>query len=157
KLVLDFLNGKIPGYVDTSLNVAHVDDLADGHLLALERGRDGRSYIFGGQNMTMRELLEALASVTGLRAPTMRFPRGLALAAGAISELVQARLLRHEPFVAMEAARMSATNMLFDDARARHELGYVSRPPVEAIESSARWFVENGYVNPARTARLHWR
>jgi dihydroflavonol-4-reductase len=153
-VVLDFLNGKIPGYVDTSLNVAHVDDLAEGHLLALERGRVGRSYIVGGENVTMRELLTTLASVTGLPTPKLRFPRAAALAAGLASEMVQGRLLRKEPFVPLEAARMSATNMIFDDRRARGELGHASRPAVEAIESSARWFVENGYVSPARRAKV---
>jgi dihydroflavonol-4-reductase len=156
RLVVDFLNGRIPGFVDTALNVAHVDDLAEGHLLALERGRVGRSYIVGGENLTMRELLSALAAATGLPAPTRQFPRMLALAAGAASNLVEGRLLRREPFVAMEAARMSTTNMIFDDSRARSELGSTSRPPVEAIVGSARWFSEHGYVTPARQARIDW-
>ena len=154
KVVLDFLNGKIPGFVDTSLNVAHVDDLAEGHLLALERGRAGRSYIIGGVNMPMRELLSTLASVTGLPGPKLQFPRALALAAGMASDFVQGRLLGREPFVPLEAARMSTTNMIFHDTRARRELGYSSRPPVEAIESSARWFVDNGYVDPDRRKKI---
>jgi len=156
RLVLDFLNGKIPGYVDTALNVAHVDDLAEAHVLALERGGIGRSYIAGGENLPMRELLSTLAASTGLPEPTRQFPRGLALAAGAVSNLIQARLLHQEPFVAMEAARMSTTSMIFDDARARAELGYTSRPAVDAIVSSARWFFEHGYVKPARQARIMW-
>ncbi|MGH9088115.1 MAG: hopanoid-associated sugar epimerase [Acidimicrobiales bacterium] len=154
KLILDFLNGKIPGYVDTSLNVAHVDDLAQCHLLALERGQVGRSYIAGGENLTMRHLLSQAASVTGLPAPKWQFPRALALAAGIASDTVQGRLLGREPFVALEAARMSTTNMIFDDARVRRELGYVSRPPIEAIEDSVRWFVENSYVRPDRRATI---
>jgi dihydroflavonol-4-reductase len=156
KLVLDFLNGKVPGFVDTSLNVAHVDDLAEAHLLALERGGTGRSYIAGGENLPMGRLLGMLAEATGLPAPTRQFPRALALAAGVASNYVEGRLLRREPFVAMEAARMSTTNMIFDDARARRELGYTSRPPAEAIAGSARWFVENGYVKPARRSRITW-
>lgn len=154
KLILDFLHGKIPGFVETSLNVAHVDDLAQGHLLALERGPVGRSYIIGGQNLTMRELLRKLASVTGLPAPRLQVPRALALAVGMASDLVQGRLLGREPFVALEAARMSTTNMIFDDARARRELGYTSRSPVEAVTDSARWFVDNGYVRPDRQAKI---
>ncbi|MHB8218844.1 MAG: hopanoid-associated sugar epimerase [Acidimicrobiales bacterium] len=156
QLILDFLNGKIPGYVDTSLNVAHVDDLAEAHILAAERGRNGRSYIAGGENLAMSELLRALAAATGLRAPTRQFPRALALAAGAVSETVQGRLLRRQPFVSMEAARMSTTNMIFDDSRARTELGYTSRPAIEAIADSARWFVDHGYVKQSRRDRITW-
>jgi dihydroflavonol-4-reductase len=156
KLVVDFLNGKIPGYVDTSLNVAHVDDLAAAHLLALERGATGRSYIAGGQNLAMGDFLATLAAVTGLPAPTRQFPRALALAAGIASDYVEGRLLRREPFVSIEAARMSTTNMIFDDSRARRELGYTSRPATDAMADSARWFVDHGYVSPARRSRLAW-
>ena len=154
KLVLDFLNGRMPGFVDTAMNVAHVDDLAECHLLALERGRVGRSYIAGGDNITMRELLAHLARSTGLPAPTRRFPRVLGLGAGLVSDLVEGRLLGRPPSVPWEAARTSTTPMVFDDSRARVELGYTSRPATEAIESSARWYVENGYVRPGRYARI---
>jgi dihydroflavonol-4-reductase len=152
KVVVDFLNGRIPGYVDTAMNVAHVDDLADGHLLVLERGVTGRSYILGGENLTMRELLETLAAATGLPPVTRRFPRLLPLAAGLVSETVQGRMLRRPPLVPLEAARMSTTRMIFDDTRARSELGYSSRPAADAIADSARWFVANGYVAPGRRA-----
>ncbi len=124
KLVLDFLNGKIPAFVDTTLNVVHVDDLATGHLLALERGAIGRSYIVGGENMGMGPFLAGLAAVTGLPAPRLQVPRALALGVGALSQLVEGRILKREPFAALEAARMSTTNMMFTDARARQELGY---------------------------------
>ncbi len=154
KVVVDFLNGRMPGYVDTSVNVVHVDDLASGHLLALERGRTGRSYILGGENLSMRELLSALADVTGAAAVTLRLPSGLALVAGLVCETVQGRVLGRPPSVPLEAARMSATTMIFDDSRARDELGYASRPAREAIEDSVRWFVDNGYVSPPRRARL---
>ncbi|MGH9093153.1 MAG: NAD-dependent epimerase/dehydratase family protein, partial [Acidimicrobiales bacterium] len=156
RLVLDFLNGRIPGFVDTSLNVAHVDDLADAHLLALERGAVGRSYIAGGENLSMQAMLATLAGATGLPVPARRFPRALALAAGAVSDLVEGRLLHREPFVAMEAARMSTTTMIFDDSRARAELGYASRPPAEALAASARWFAHHGYVRPDRLAMARW-
>ncbi len=150
KLVLDFLNGKIPAFVDTTLNVVHVDDLANGHLLALERGAIGRSYIVGGENMGMGTFLAGLAAVTGLPAPGVQVPRALALGVGALSQLVEGRILKREPFAALEAARMSTTNMMFTDARARQELGYLSRPASEAMADAARWFTENGYVNPKR-------
>ena len=154
KVVVDFLNGRVPGFVETAMNVAHVDDLATGHLLALERGRTGRSYILGGENVHMRELLAMLASVTGLAPVTRRFPRSLALAAGLVSEAVEGCLLRRHPSVPLEAARMSTTTMVFDDSRARAELGYVSRPARQAVEDSVRWFVDNGYVAPPRRRRL---
>jgi dihydroflavonol-4-reductase len=150
KLVLDFLNGKIPAFVDTTLNVVHVDDLATGHLLALERGTIGRSYIIGGENMGMGPFLAGLAAVTGLPAPRWQVPRALALGVGAVSQLVEGRILKREPFAALEAARMSTTNMMFTDARARQELRYSSRPASEAMTDAARWFAEHGYVNPKR-------
>ena len=154
KLVLDFLNGKIPAYVDTTLNVVHVDDLAEGHLLALERGVIGRSYIIGGENLGMGQFLKALAAATDLPPPKFQVPRSVALSAGALSQLVEGRLLRREPFASLEAARMSTTNMMFNDNRARHELGYRPRPTAEAINDSARWFAEHDYVVPKRLRRM---
>jgi dihydroflavonol-4-reductase len=156
KVLLDFLNGRMPGYVDTAMNVAHVEDLALGHLLVLEQGQQGRSYIIGGENLSMRTLLEAAAAVTGLPAPRRQWPGVVGLVAGYASELVEARLLRREPSVPLEAARMSREHMVFDDARARLELGYTSRPALDAIADSARWFVDNGYVRPERVARITW-
>jgi dihydroflavonol-4-reductase len=156
KVLLDFLNGRMPGYVDTAMNVAHVDDLALGHLLVLERGRPGRSYIIGGENLSMRRLLESAAAVTGLPAPRRQFPGVLGLVAGYASEVVEGRLLGREPSVPLEAARMSREHMVFDDTRARAELGYSSRPALEAIADSARWFVDHGYVRPERAGRITW-
>ncbi len=157
KVIVDFLNGKMPGYVDTAMNVSHVDDLALGHLAALERGRSGRSYILGGENLSMRALLQALASYSGLPAPRLEIPRGLALTAGAASDLVEGRLLRREPRVPLEAARMSTTRMIFSDQRARTEIGYTSRPAREAIQESARWFADHDYVSPGRRALINWQ
>ena len=156
KVVVDFLNGRLPGYVDTAMNVAHVDDLATGHLLALERGAPGRSYIMGGENVSMRELLVLLAEVTGLQPVGLRVPKAIALAAGLLSETVEGRVLRREPTVPLEAARMSTTTMIFDDSRARRELGYVSRSAREAVEDSVRWFFDNGYVHRRRTRAASW-
>jgi dihydroflavonol-4-reductase len=154
KVVLEFLNGRMPAFVDTTFNVVHVDDLAAGHLLALERGRIGRSYIVGGENLAMGEFLAALAQATGLSAPRRQVPRAVALSAGGLSQFVEGRLLRREPSVALEAARMSTTNMLFSTERARSELSYEPRPTSEAIADSVRWFVENGYVTPKRRERI---
>ncbi|HZC70918.1 MAG TPA: hopanoid-associated sugar epimerase [Jatrophihabitans sp.] len=156
RIVLDFLNGRMPGYVDTVLNVVHVDDVARGHLLAHERGAIGRSYIVGGENLSLRQLLGALATRTGLPHPRIRVPRAAALAAAVVSDTVQGRLLHRPPRIPLEAARMATTRMAFDDTRARGELGYAPRPAVEAIDDSARWFVDNGYVTPPRAARITW-
>lgn len=157
RVVADFLNGRLPAYVDTALNVSHVDDLALGHVAAAERGRRGRSYILGGENMSMRAILGHLAWCTGLPAPRCRLPQSLVLAAGLASDLIEGRLLRREPRAPLEAARMAGTQMIFCDERARTELGYTSRPAREAIEESARWFAGNGYVSASRRAAIRWR
>ena len=156
KLVLDFLNGRMPGYVDTVLNVAHVEDVAAGHLLAMERGRPGRSYILGGENLTLQALLGELAHITGLPAPRLKVPRAVSLVAAGLSEAVEGHLLRRHPSIPLEAARMSTSHMAFDDTRAHAELGYSSQPAAEALEDSARWFVESGRVGARRMARIRW-
>jgi dihydroflavonol-4-reductase len=156
QLVLDFLNGRVPGYVDTVLNVAHVDDVAEGHVLALERGRTGRSYIVGGENLTLQELLGQLAWLTGLPSPKIKVPRLLSLAVAAVSETVEGTLLRRHPSIPLEAARMSTSRMAFDISRARTELGYAPRPATEALESSARWFASSGLVSKRRLQRFRW-
>jgi ornithine--oxo-acid transaminase len=157
KVVLDFLNGKMPAFVDTAMNVSHVDDLARGHIAALEHGRKGRSYILGGENLTMRELLQILSNCSGLPMPRFEVPRGLAVAAGAASNLLEGRLLRREPRVPLEAARMSTTKMIFNDDRARAEIGHKSRPARLAIEDSARWFTDSGYVSANRLTAIRWQ
>ncbi|MFZ1063145.1 MAG: NAD-dependent epimerase/dehydratase family protein [Acidimicrobiales bacterium] len=157
KVVLDYLNGAIPGYVDTAMNVAHVDDLAAGHVLALEKGRQGRSYICGGENITMSRLLEILSEVTGLAPAQRKFPSVFPMIAGYASQFLEGSLLHREPRVPLEAAQMASTTMTFDDTRARSELGYRSRSAELALYESARWFVEHGYVKPERVNQLHWR
>jgi ornithine--oxo-acid transaminase len=157
KLVVDFLNGRLPGFVDTALNVCHVDDLALGHIAALEHGRQGRSYILGGENMSMREILQALADCSGLPMPRLAVPTAVSLAAAHASTLIEGRLLGREPHVPLEAARMSTTKMIFNDDRARAEIGHKSRPARLAIEDSARWFAENGFVAPQRLGSIRWQ
>jgi len=157
KTVLDFLNGRIPGWFDTALNVVDVDDVATGHVLAAERGAQGRSYVIGGENLELRQILDILAAATGLPRATIKVPRRAALAAAHASDFLEGRLLRREPTVPLEGARMAATRMIFTDARARRELGYRSRPAVEAILRSARWYTDNGFVSPKRLARIRWR
>ena len=156
KLVLDFLNGRIPGYVDTVLNVVHVDDVAEGHVLALEKGRTGRSYILGGENVPLERVLAELASITGLPRPKLKVPRSVSLAVAGVSELVEGRVLRRHPSIPLEAARMSTSTMSFDDTRARTELGYTTRPAVQALEASARFFIDTGVVTPRRRDKIRW-
>lgn len=157
KTVLDFLNGRMPGWLDTALNVVDVDDVAAGHLLAADRGAQGRSYILGGENLELRQILDLLAEATGLPRAGIKVPRRVALAAAAASDLIEGRMLGREPSVPLEGARMASTRMVFSDARARGELGYQSRPAVEAIVRSARWYAENGYVSQKRLARIRWK
>lgn len=157
KTIVDYLNGRIPGWFDTALNVVDVDDVAAGHLLAAEKGAQGRSYVLGGESLELKQILDVLATATGLPPATVKVPAYVALAAAHLSGLVQGRLMRREPTVPLEGARMATTRMIFNDARARGELGYSSRPAVEAIVRSARWYAENGYVTPKRLARIQWR
>jgi dihydroflavonol-4-reductase len=154
KLVLDFLNGKVPGFVDTTLNVVHVDDLAEGHVLALERGRQGVSYVLGGENVSMQAVLAQLAELSGLRAPSLRVPSAVTLVAAFASDAIEAGLLHREPHVPLEGARMGATHMRFDDSRAREELGYGTRPTRDALADAISYFLEHGYVTARRAAAI---
>ena len=156
RTVLEFLNGRFPAYVDTTLNIVDVDDVAHGHLLAAERGSIGRSYILGGENLSLRQILASLAITTGLSAPTRRVPSSLAVMAATVSDVIEGRLLHREPSIPLEAARMSTTQMSFDDARARGELGYESRPASAALARAAHWFADAGYVRPDRLRQFHW-
>ena len=157
KVVLDFLNGKMPGFVDTAMNVCHVDDLALGHVAALEHGLKGRSYILGGENLSMREILQALSDCSGLPMPRFEVPRPLVVTAGMASTFIESRLLKREPHIPLEGARMATTRMIFNDDRARAEIGHKSRPARLAIEDSARWFTDNGYVSAGRLAAIRWQ
>ncbi|MGH9302796.1 MAG: hopanoid-associated sugar epimerase [Acidimicrobiales bacterium] len=156
RIVVDFLNGRLPGFVDTALNVVDVDDLALGHLLALEGGMQGRSYILGGENLSLRSILDLLAEATGLPPARIRVPPAAALLVAHVSELVEGRLLGRAPSVPLEATKMATTKMVYSDARARAELAYSSRPAREALVRSAEWFVSNGYVSKRRLSRIRW-
>jgi dihydroflavonol-4-reductase len=157
RIILDFLNGRIPGWFDTSLNVVDVEDVAAGHVAALEHGRQGRGYVLGGENLSFKEILGILADETGLPRPIVRVPAGLALGAAFVSELVEGKLIKRPPTVPLEGTRMATTRMIYSDARAREELGYTSRPAREALIRSARWFADNGYVTPKRLDKIRWR
>jgi dihydroflavonol-4-reductase len=146
RLVLDYLNSKIPGYIDTVLNIVHVDDVAYGHLLAGFKGKKGQSYILGGENLSMLEILKMLAKICSKEFSGPKIPVQLAPILASILEIIQGKLLGKEPRIQKEAAKMSATKMAFNDQKARKELGYYSRAPILALYDAAKWFVENNYV-----------
>ena len=149
KLVLDFLNGRMPAFVDTVLNVAHVDDLAAGQVLALEKGRNGRSYILGGENLTLEQVLGRARRAHGASGSLRQGAQLLALAVAAVSELVEGRILRRHPSVPLEAARMSTSQMSFDTTRAREELGYAPSPGRRGARGLGPLVRRNGH-GPAR-------
>lgn len=154
KLIVDFLNGRMPAYVETGLNIVPVEDAARGHLLAAERGKIGRRYILGGRNMTMREILEALAQATGRPAPRVRLPHAVAMAA-AYADTAWSRMLGRAPRIPIEGVRMSRHRMFVDASRATRELGFTAGPAEEALARAARWYEENGYVASRYGARAH--
>ena len=154
RTIIEFLNGRIPAYVDTALNVAHVDDVAQGQVLAAERGAPGRSYILGGENMSLQEMLTTLAEISGLPAPSVRLTPGMVLPIVRTAEWFQGSVLRREPTLPSEPVRMATTRMEYDDSRARDELGYTSRPAREALERAARWYVDNGFVKDSQVRRI---
>ncbi|MGH2469245.1 MAG: hopanoid-associated sugar epimerase, partial [Chloroflexota bacterium] len=145
RVVLDFLRGRMPAYVDTGLNVIDVEDVAAGHLLALKRGQPGERYILGAHNLSLRELLTCLAEVAGLPAPRLRLPLAVALAAGAVSEVLEGRLARRRPSIPFEGVRMAGRPMYYDAAKAQKLLGLPRTPAREALRKSAGWFREHGY------------
>jgi dihydroflavonol-4-reductase len=154
RTIVEFLNGRIPAYVDTALNVAHVDDVARGHVLAAERGALGRSYILGGENMSLQQMLATLADVCGLPAPRVQLSPRTVLPIVRSAEWFQATVMRTEPTLPSEPVRMATTRMEYDTSRARTELGYTSVPARSALSRAARWFVDNGFVKDARAERI---
>ena len=145
RIILDFLLGKMPAYVDTGLNVVAVEDVAAGHLLAAEKGRSGERYILGGRNMTLKEILDALAAITGRRAPRLKLPHVVALAAGYADEWYS-RLAGREPQIPVEGVRMSRHKMFVESDKAARELGYAPGKIEAGLERAVRWYADHGYV-----------
>ncbi len=145
RLILEAARGRMPGYVDTGLNVVHVDDVADGELMAAERGQVGQRYILGGENMSLAEILAEVALAVGRRAPRLRVPYPVAFAAAAIGTAT-ARVTRREPFTTLDGVRMSRKKMYFSSAKAERDLAYRPRPAREAIADAVAWFAANGYL-----------
>jgi dihydroflavonol-4-reductase len=146
RIVVDMLRRRMPAYVDTGLNVVHVDDVAAGHLLAYERGQAGERYILGGENMTLQAILETIAGIAGVPAPRVRLPHAAVLPVAYVSEFI-ARITGGEPVATVDGVRMARKFMYFSSERARRELGYEPRPAREAIDDAISWFRDNGYVD----------
>lgn len=151
QVVVDFMCGRMPAYVDTGLNVAHVRDVAIGHVLAAEKGHIGERYILGHQNMSLAEILTMLAGLTGRSAPKIRIPYAAAYVAGIASTMVANCITRRPPRVAIEAVRMAKFNMFFSAAKAVEELGLPQTPVERAFVDALDWFGRYGYFDPAVT------
>jgi dihydroflavonol-4-reductase len=145
RIILDFLRGKMPAYVDTGLNVVAVEDVAAGHLLAAEKGRVGERYILGGRNMTLKEILDALAAITGRPAPRMKLPHVVALGA-AYADQLYSRVTGREPQIPVEGVKMSRHKMFIESDKAARELGYQPGKIESALERAVRWYEGNGYI-----------
>jgi dihydroflavonol-4-reductase len=145
RIIVEAACGRMPGFVETGLNLAHVDDVAAGHLAALRRGRLGERYILGGENVRLGTMLADIAALVGRRPPTLRFPIA-ALYPIALGAEWLAHLTGKEPFATRDGLRMARHYMFFDDAKARRELGYASRPYRQAIADAIAWFKQAGYL-----------
>jgi dihydroflavonol-4-reductase len=139
RLIRDAVAGQMPAYVETGLNIVHVDDVARGHWLAFERGRLGERYILGGENLTLRQILEEIADLSGGRPPRLRLPHGLVLPIAYLAE-AWARLSGKEPLVTLNGVRLARKHMYFSSAKAQEELGYEARPARAALADAVAWF-----------------
>lgn len=145
RIIVEAATGKVPAFVDTGLNLAHVDDVAQGHLLALDKGRIGERYILGGQDVTLRRMLADIAGLAGRKAPTVNLPRGPLYPLASLFEVV-AQVTGKEPMLTRDALTMSKRHMFFTSAKAQGELGYAARPYIEAIADAMAWFKGRGYI-----------
>jgi dihydroflavonol-4-reductase len=146
QIIVDFLRRKFPAYVDTGLNLVDVVDCAEGHLLAMEKAVPGERYVLGGENLTLKQILDRLAAITGLPSPQVKLPYAMAFAAGAIDTLVTGKLRKREPRVTLDAVRMGRKKMFATSAKAERELGWRPRPVDEALSLAVSWFRANGYA-----------
>lgn len=144
RMILEAAQGKMPAFVDTGLNVVHVDDVAQGHLLAFQRGKVGERYILGGDNLGLGEILALVANVTGRRPPKIKLPIGPLVPLAVATEAI-ARLTGREPFITRDGLRMARKKMFFTSAKAERELGYFHRPAAAAIADAVHWFKTQGF------------
>src|ERR1700681_1371907 len=153
KIILDFLNGRMPGYVETGLNFVGVEECAAGHLLVAEKGKVGERYLLGGENLTLKAMLDALSKITGLPAPKLKIPHGLALGV-AYASTVFSRLLGREPGIPIEGVKIARHMMFVDCSRAQRELGFQAGPVGAALDRAVRWYEANGYIAKNRAKRM---
>ena len=146
RIIVDFLNRNFPAYVDTGLNLVDVEEIARMHLVALERGMPGERYILGGENLTLKQILDRLAAITGLPSPTMKVPHAVAMAFGFFDENITGRLRGKEPRATVEAVRMGKKMMFASSAKAERDLGLQVKSVEAALRSACAWFVANGYA-----------
>ncbi|HET7592354.1 MAG TPA: hopanoid-associated sugar epimerase [Rhodanobacteraceae bacterium] len=144
QMIVDAARGKMPAYVDTGLNIVHVDDVAEGHVLAFQRGERGRRYILGGENMSLREILSTVAELTGRAGPRVRLPHRALLPVARAAE-AWARVRDRAPTITVDGVRLAQHKMYFTSRRAETELGYRARPAREALSDAIQWFRANGY------------
>ena len=146
QIVVDFLKKKFPAYVDTGLNLVDVRECARGHIQAMERGRKGERYILGGENLTLKQILDKLAALTGLPSPRVKLPYAVALATGVVDTVFTGHLLRKEPRVTIDAVRMGRKKMFVNSAKAEAELGYKAGSADDGLRRAAEWFRAHGYA-----------
>ena len=146
QIIVDFLNRKFPAYVETGLNLVDVGEVARMHLVALERGTPGERYILGGENLTLKQILDRMSSITGLPSPTMKVPHAVAMAFAFFDENITGRLRGKEPRATVEAVRMGKKMMFASSAKAERELGFKVLPVYAALRTAIEWFVANGYA-----------
>jgi dihydroflavonol-4-reductase len=146
RIVVDFLRRKFPAYVDTGLNLVDVRECADGHIEAFERGKSGERYILGGENLTLKQILDQLAAITGLKSPWLKVPYVVALATGVVDEMVTGRIRGKEPRATIDAVRMGRKKMFVSCEKAERELGWRVCPIDGALRRAVEWFLRNGYV-----------
>ena len=149
QIVVDFLNRNFPAYVDTGLNLVDVDEVARTHVAALERGRPGERYILGGENLSLKQILDKMSAITGLPSPTLRVPHAVAMAFAFFAETITGRLRGREPRATVEAVRMGQKMMFASSAKAERELGFKVVPVYAALRSAIDWFRAHGYAPPA--------
>ncbi len=146
RIVVDFLRRKFPAYVDTGLNLVDVVDCAEGHLLAMEKAVPGERYILGGENLTLKQILDKLAVITGLPSPKVKLPYAVAYATGVVDTLVNGTIRKREPRVTLDSVRMGRKKMFVTSSKAERELGWNPKPVDDALRRAVEWFQANGYV-----------
>jgi dihydroflavonol-4-reductase len=152
RIVLDFLNGKFPAYMDTGLNLVDVSEVARAHVLALTKGTPGRRYILGGENLTLKQILDKMSAITGIPSPTVKIPFAIAATYAFFEELITGRIRGKEPRATLEEVRMGRKKMYASSARAQQELGFRILPVYPAMREAIDWFRANGYA-PANASQ----